>query len=796
MAADRSLSERVLDFLRDEAGRPLKTKELARELGIPDEEYPALRTALRELEAEGLLYRGRKGRYSTPRNINLVVGRLQVTRAGDGFVVVEDGEQDVFVRGRNLHTAVEGDRVVARIEHRRPGRNPEGQVIRVLDRAWRQVVGTYHRKHAYGFVLPQEPPLRGDLFIPPGFEDDARDGDIVLVRVLEWGERELSPVGQIERILGSPGDPGVDVLAIILGNQLPLEFAPEVAAEAERIAAAGVEDARTSAREDLRDRLVITIDPADARDHDDAVSFTRLESGGAEVGIHIADVSHYVAEGSALDREALERGTSVYLVDRVVPMLPHALSSDLCSLKPDVDRLAVSLLLRVGSDGHVRDHRLVRSVIRSRHRLSYDEAQLLLDDPGAHEDGIGAALVSLLEFTRRLRAERVARGSIDFDLPEARVVLNPAGEPTDIQRVLRLPAHELIEDLMILANETVAALSIRERVPIVFRVHEPPDADKIEALRALASTFGFRLPPGSVKPRNLARMLRAMDGTPQEQLMVTATLRSMKQARYATENLEHFGLASPAYAHFTSPIRRYPDLIVHRQLSRWLTDPAGARRVDREGLGHMARHASDRERRAMAAERDSIDLKKIEFMERHLGEEFEGTIAGVTAFGLFVLLDDFQVDGLVHVSSLTDDYYVFVEERHALVGRRGRNTYQLGDRARVQVARVDREERHIDFELLEHAAMVDEADGGRRKQASREDDRSAGPSRRRATSKRTKGATQTEPGQQPARRRGRKSSESKGSSKSKGGSKRRKKGTKRTKGEEGAKRSRKRGKRE
>jgi len=733
MSNNGEMAGRILTYLRQEAGRPLKAKELARELGVPDEAYRDFREVLRELEGDGLVYHGRRGRYATPDNINLAVGRVQVTRAGDGFVNVVGGD-DVFVRGNNLATAVDGDTVVARIERRRPGRNPEGRVIRVLQRAWHQVVGVYHRKESYGFVIPQEPPLTADLFIPPGQEGGATDGQMVLVAVLEWGERELSPVGRVERVLGTPGEAGVDVLAVLLGHQLPLEFPDTVTREAESVAAAGLR-ADEGEREDLRDRLVVTIDPEDAKDHDDALSWTRNPNGTIEVGVHIADVSHYVPEGGILDREALERGTSVYLVDRVVPMLPHELSSDLASLKPDQDRLAISLLLTIDNSGEIVGSRVARTIIRSRHRLSYDDAQEILDGAPAASEALSSTLNGLYGFSRTLRRQREKRGSIDFDLPEARVVLNSAGEPTDIQRVFRLGAHELVEDMMILANETVASLAISERVPIIFRVHEEPKEDRIELLRGLAGTFGHQLPQRKLKPRDLAKLLRSMDGTPQEALVSTATLRSMKQARYSPDNLLHFGLASPAYAHFTSPIRRYPDLVVHRQLSRWLANPEGARKTDVERLRSVAERSSERERKAVAAERDSVDLKKIQFMERHLGDDFSGTIAGVTAFGMFVLLDDFHVEGLVHVSSLGDDYYVFDEEQHALSGRRTKKRYQLGDPVRVQVVRVDREARQIDFDLLEHRSAAGEKAANKKAPGKKAADKRARPTEARSRKK-------------------------------------------------------------
>lgn len=700
---DDETAGRILTFLREESTRPLKPKELARELDIPEDRFEAFHETLREMKEQGLVYRQRKGRYAVPERLNLAIGRLQVTRGGDGFVVPEGDDEDVYIPERHLGTAVDGDTVVSRIEKRPAKRNPEGRIIRVLERAWPQVVGTYHPKRNYGFVAAEEPDLQKDLFIPPDFAGGAGDGDVVVVEVLDWGEDEPNPVGKVVEVLGRPGEPGVDVLSIIHGHNLPLEFPPEVQADADRTSEWGIQPEDIEGRDDFRDRLTFTVDPPDAKDHDDALSVRRLDGDRWEVGVHIADVSFYVSPGSKLDDEALERATSVYLVDRVIPMLPHELSADLCSLVPDEDRLTMSVVFTVDDAGNVLESRLTRSVIRSDHRLSYDEAQALLDGEREGSEELVSALERLRALSRAVRRRREGRGSIDFDLPESRVVLNAAGEPTDIQRVLRLDTHLLVEDLMILANETVAHHAESEELPFIYRVHGEPAEENLDRLRELAATFGFHLPRRKIMPRDLAGLVDAMDGTDQEQLVNTATLRSMQKAIYSPANEGHFGLASEAYAHFTSPIRRYPDLVIHRQLGRWLRDPEAARSTDTERLEEISEHCSQRERRAMQAERDSVDLKKIEFMERHLGGTFEGTISGVTAFGFFALLDEFHVEGLVHVSTLEDDYYVFVEEQHALIGQRKRRKFQLGERVEVQVARVDREERQIDFELLDKA---------------------------------------------------------------------------------------------
>jgi ribonuclease R len=689
----------VLDYLRERARHPLTSGELARRLQVPEDRHAEFDALLAEMAENGRVYRQRKGGYALPEHLNLAIGRLQVTAGGDGFVLTDPDRPDVFIRQRHRGSAVDGDLVVARVEREQRRRNPEGRVIRVLRRAYEQVVGVYHRKRrGYGIVVPQEPPLSVDFFVPGERKGVAVDGDVVLARVTDWGDGEPSPVAEIVEVLGKPDEPGVDVLAILLGHQLPLEFPEDVDRAAQVLAKSGVTKADVAGRLDMRDQLTLTIDPADARDHDDALSVRALEDGRFELGVHIADVAHYVQEGSPLDVEALDRGTSVYLVDRVVPMLPHPLSSDLCSLVPGQDRLAMSVLFTVTGDGLVEGTKMVRTVIRSRHRLSYQDAQAILDGGDAPKD-LAQALHTLRRLSRVYRSERRDRGSIDFDLPESRVVLNASGEPTDVQRVLRLEAHRLVEDLMILANEAVARFAGEQKLPLLYRIHERPNPERLAGLRQLGATFGYTVPDRRLKPLDIAKLVAAMKGKPQEQLVTTVALRSMKQAAYSAENRGHFGLASEAYLHFTSPIRRYPDLVVHRQLGCWLDNPKSARKMDRRKLEEMAEHTSDRERRAERAERDSVDLKKIEFMERHLGEDFAGTISGVTAFGLFVLLDDFHVDGLVHVSTLQNDYYSFIEEEHALVGRRKRARYRLGDTLQVRVVRVDRERRRIDFEL-------------------------------------------------------------------------------------------------
>ncbi|MGH7470468.1 MAG: ribonuclease R, partial [Longimicrobiales bacterium] len=690
--------DRIIEYLRSVSGRPLKAKELAHGLEIGSDDYAEFKDLLHEMEERGQLYRVQRQRYAAPRELHLVVGHLSTVRSGAGFVSPDDQSGDVFIPAEALESALDGDRVVARIERSRLGQRREGTIIKILQRARETIVGVYHPEKNYGFVTPEDPKLVRSVFVPPGQDSGAAAGQVVVVRISSWGDRQRGPAGEIERVLGTLGAPGVDVLAVIYGHELPVEFPSEVEETAVDLQQRGIVTSDLDGRTDLRGDLVFTIDPVDAKDHDDALSVRRLENGSWDVGIHIADVSFYVREGTTLDAEALRRGTSVYLVDRTIPMLPHALSGDLCSLLPDRDRLTISVLVQLDADANVVRHQLVRSVIRSRHKLSYEQAQRVLNGSESIDPETDQALADLNALSGKLRTQRFARGSLDFDLPEARVTLSPSGEPTDIKKIERLESHRLIEDFMLLANETVARRAAQARMPFIYRIHEAPDEARLEQLREFAKTFGHRLSARKTpSPMEIQSLLQAIKGRPEEKLLATVVLRSMKQARYSAENLGHFGLAARYYTHFTSPIRRYPDLVAHRLAVRAFVDRAAAGAATAHLLPDIARIASERERVAVEAERDSIELKKVEFMQQHLGSEFSGTISGVAQFGVFVLLDEYYVDGLVHVSSLEDDYYSFFEEQYALVGEHSGQRFRLGDRVRVQVVAVHLEARKIDF---------------------------------------------------------------------------------------------------
>jgi ribonuclease R len=695
----------IVRFLQERAERPLRAKEIARALEVETREYGAFKRLLRELEEAGAIYRVRRGRYAVPDRINLVVGQLQITRGGHGFVVPDTGQGDVFIPTPRLGNAYDGDRVVARIERRRRGWNPEGAVVKVLERARTQVVGTYRRSGRYGYLTPGEDTLRRDVFVPAGNEAGARDGDIVVARIIDWGSDHHDPVGEIAEVLGRPGEPGVDVLAIVHAHELPVAFPPDVLAEAEKLARVPRGD--LDDREDFRELLTFTIDPADAKDHDDAISIEKLEKDRWRVGVHIADVSDFVQERSAIDLEAFHRGTSVYLVDRVLPMLPEALSGDLCSLRPGEDRLTLSVLLEMDPTGEVLSMDFAAGVINSRFALSYEEAQQIIDGGQVTDGDLRDGLRQLRDLAAQLHARRQARGGLDFDLPEARVVVNAAGEPTHIQRLLRLDTHRLIEEFMILVNESIARLAKQKKLPFIYRVHEPPDPDRLDRLREFVAGLGLKLPKNAHRSsRALQKLLLAVEGRPEEAVVSMLTLRSMKQARYSAEIKEHFGLGSRAYTHFTSPIRRYPDLVIHRIVRAALLEHRPVPESLNERLRAVALRASAREREAVEAERDSVDLKRLEFMERHLGDTFNGTISGVTPYGIFILLDDVLAEGLIHVSRLEDDYYHFVEEEYSLVGEVRRRRFRLGDRLAVQVVSVDKEARKLDLGLTEQPARM------------------------------------------------------------------------------------------
>ena len=704
---DQVDADRVIRALAESKRGPLKPKELARTLGVPSNGYRSFKRFLTSLEKSGKIQRVKGHRFIIPESVGLESGIIVLTRAGDGFVRLDSGSKDVFIGARHLNTAMDGDRVLTRIESRRRGRSPEGVVVSVLDRARDTIVGTFRYSGRRSSVIPLDQKFIKEIVISSRHSGDADEGDVVVVRLDSYGEGDKSASGRVEVVLGKLTDPGVDVLAVAHGFALSFDFPADVTAAAEKDARRGIADPGAK-RVDRTGLCIFTIDPEEAKDHDDALSVVALGQGRFEVGVHIADVSHFIPEAGPVDVEALSRGTSVYLVDRTIPMLPEVLSSDVCSLKSEVERFTLSLFIELDGAGRVYGHRYERACVRSRGQFSYEQVQSVLDGSASISKAIDEALHTLDDLARSLRKVRSDRGALDLDIPEAKVVLDEKGHPVDIQRSQRLESHRLVEDFMILANEVVAVDMETRELSAIYRIHEPPVSESTESLRELLTRVGYRLPKGrSLKPRDLQQLLDQVRGRPVEALISRVVLRSLSKARYDTRNLSHFGLASPAYLHFTSPIRRYPDLMVHREVIRSLINEEEDIGENLETLQSTAEHSSSREQEAAKAERASVDLKKVEFMEGYLGEEFIGQISGVAAYGFFVTLDTYFVDGLVHVNSLRDDFYLLDRDAYAIIGERGQRRYRIGDRVRVQVSRVDKEARHVDFSLVRKVAWKD-----------------------------------------------------------------------------------------
>jgi ribonuclease R len=706
----------IRQFMLEKAYKPLTLDELAVAMNVPEEEKEAFARLLDEMEAEGRIVQTRTKRYGVPERFNLVRGTLQGTSKGFGFVIPDTpGRADLYVHANDMNGAMDGDLVLARV-HKvgRDGRRAEGEVVRILKRGREKIVGTFNKVSSYfGFVIPDDKRIPTDIFIAPEYQMNARDGQKVVVKLHNITGRH-SAEGEIVEILGFKNDPGVDILAIIRKHGLPEAFPEEVLREAEAIPDT-ISEAEVKGRRDLRGRRMVTIDGEDAKDLDDAVSVERLDNGNVLLGVHIADVSYYVKEGSALDREAYERGCSVYLVDRVIPMLPKRLSNGICSLNPKVDRLTMTCDMEIDSEGNVVRYEIYPSVIRTAERMTYTAVKRIVVDEDPELIERYKSLVEdfrlMADLAMILRRKRIRRGAIDFNFAEAKIIVDEKGKPVDVVKRPRTIAEQLIEEFMLAANETVAEHFFRLEVPFVYRIHENPDTEKLKAFFEFVTTFGYKVKgrPDKVKPQALQALLEQVSGTPEEHVISTVMLRSMKQAKYAAECVGHFGLAAPFYTHFTSPIRRYPDLLIHRIIREVLEK--GSLSVDRIDqlnafLPDAAQQSSVRERLAVEAERETQNLKAAEYMMDKIGEEYEGIISGVTSFGLFVQLPN-TIEGLVHISYLTDDYYYYDEKAYALIGDRMGRVFRIGDKVRVRVSGVNIDERKIDFELLEH--FVDDA---------------------------------------------------------------------------------------
>ena len=694
----------IYDFMCEDMYVPMKIKELCIVLGVTKQDRPVLERILLELQEAGKIELSKRGKYSKAESKN-VTGVFTAHQRGFGFVTVEGETEDIFIPGDKVNGAMHMDTVEIAVLPTTSGKRKEGAVLKVIERGMKHVVCTYEASENFGFAVPDNTRFGSDIFIPKGKSMGAVAGHKVVVEVTSYGKKDKKPEGRVVEIIGHINDPGTDILSIVKAYDMPVEFSEKIMHQVENVSKE-VTDADMAGRMDLRDWTMVTIDGEDAKDLDDAVSLF-MDGDNYVLGVHIADVSNYVQEHSALDVEALKRGTSVYLVDRVIPMLPHALSNGICSLNEAQNRLTLSCIMTINPKGEVIDHKIAETVIRTNRRMTYTNVKKILEDkdPEVMEEykELVPMFEKMAELASILRKRRMKRGSIDFDFPETKVILNDKGEPIDIKPYDRNVATKLIEDFMLIANETVASHFFWQEIPFVYRTHENPDTEKIHKLSTFINNFGYSLHIGAdeVHPKELQKLLEKIEGTDEEALISRLTLRSMKQARYTTACTGHFGLAASYYCHFTSPIRRYPDLQIHRIIKETLRGRMNAKRIEHyEGiLDEVAKQSSQMERRADEAERETIKLKKCEYMAKHIGEEFEGVISGVTEWGFFVELPN-TVEGLVRVTELKDDFYQFYEDTYELVGEATNKRYKLGQKVKVVVESTDKLMRTIDFALV------------------------------------------------------------------------------------------------
>ena len=698
----------VYQFMCDDFYVPMKLKELAIMFQVPKEEKGALKEVLMELEKEGKIHLTKKGKYvKGGLGLDEIVGIFTAHERGFGFVTVEGREADIFISADDVHGAFQGDSVeVSLIKNNDglSGKRAEGKITRILSHGTTTLVGYFQKSKNFGFVKPDNQKFTKDIFVPLERSKGAVTGHKVVVELTSYGGENKKPEGKVVEILGHINDPGTDILSIIKNNDLPTEFPQKVLNQAERVSAP-VSGNDIAGRKDIRNWTMVTIDGEDAKDLDDAISVTR-EGDGYKLGVHIADVTNYVQENSALDWEALKRGTSVYLVDRVIPMLPHTLSNGICSLNAGEDRLALSCIMSINATGEVVDHEIVETVIHVNERMTYTSVKKILTEKDEEEIDRYKELVPMFELMEELaqilRAKRHKRGSIDFDFPETKMVLDAQGVPVEIKPYDRNVATKIIEDFMLLANETVAEHFFWQEVPFVYRIHEAPDEEKIKKLGLFIQNFGHTMRVGQdkVHPKELQKLLTKIEGTKEADLISRLTLRSMKQAKYTPENEGHFGLATTYYSHFTSPIRRYPDLQIHRIIKENIRGKMTRDRIEHYAniLPDVTKQCSDLERRAEVAERETIKLKKAEYMEQHIGEVFAGVISSITKWGMYIELDN-TIEGLVHVTAMTDDHYEYYEDRYEMVGNHKGKVYKLGQEVYVEVMGIDRMQRTIDFRL-------------------------------------------------------------------------------------------------
>jgi ribonuclease R len=695
----------LLEFISSKEYQPMKLKDMAAILQVPRNEKGDFREVVEALIADGKIEADNAGKYCISDN-NTKSGVFSGTQRGFGFVIVEGESDDIFIPENATRGALHNDKVLVTVRESRTGKRMEGEVIRILERSNTTVVGTFEKSKNYGFVIPDNTKFGKDIFIQKEHTKGAVNGHKVIVKLTNFGDKDKNPEGRVVEILGHINDPGVDIKSVIAAYNLPLEFPEEVMKQVETTEEEISED-EIRGRKDLRKVQTVTIDGEDAKDLDDAITLSK-EGEIYRLGVHIADVTHYVRENTPLDKEALSRGTSVYLVDRVIPMLPHKLSNGICSLNAGTDRLALSCIMDIDDKGTVIGHEITESVIRVDRRMTYTSVKKILEEKDENEIKEYEELVPMFllmeELAEILREKRSKRGSIDFDFPESKIILNPEGHPVEIKPYDRNKATRIIEDFMLIANETVAEDYFWQEIPFVYRSHENPDSEKIKELGIFINNFGYSIRIGQedIHPKELQKLLRKVEGTPEEALISRLTLRSMKRAKYTPDSDGHFGLATKYYSHFTSPIRRYPDLQIHRIIKENLKGGLSEKCYNHyhKILPDVSRQASLTERRADDAERDVLKLKKVEYMSDRIGEEFEGVISGITNWGMYVELPN-TVEGLVRVTDMEDDYYIYDEERYTMTGEHTRKSYKLGQKVKVRVTATDKLQKVIDFELVE-----------------------------------------------------------------------------------------------
>jgi len=698
----------IIQLMSEKAYKPMKEDELVKTFQVKGKNIGKFIAYLDELVEEGRIIKTRHDKYALPEKLNLVVGKLDMTKNGYGFVVSKTEKEDIFIPASKINGAMNGDTVIARVINKGAfNKKTEGEIVKISKRNNEVIVGTFEENKNFGFVVPDDKKMNTDVFIPKTEAMNAKAGHKVVASITAWPAKGRNPEGKIIEILGDKDDIGTDILSIIRRHQLPEEFPQKVLDEAERIEET-VSESEIEGRRDLRKERIVTIDGADAKDLDDAVSIKKLENGNFLLGVHIADVTHYVGEGAKMDKEALKRATSVYLADRVIPMLPKRLSNGICSLNPKVDRLTLSVEMQIDKKGKLVKYDIFESIINSSERMTYKDVSALLENEKSPElekyEYIRDMFEDMRDLSAIIRKNREERGAIDFDLPEAKVILNEEREAVDVVVEERTVSHKIIEDFMLMCNETVAEHMFWLKIPFVYRVHEMPDLEKLENFNSLVHNLGYHIKGigTEVHPKSLRDLLEKVKGHKEELFVHTLMLRSLKQARYSEDNLGHFGLAAKYYTHFTSPIRRYPDLQIHRIIKEYIK--GGIKEGRKKALSAIVKNtserSSERERIAMEAERDTDDLKKAEYMSHHVGDVFDGIITSVTSFGFFVQLPN-TIEGLVRVASLDDDYYNYDGDNMMFTGERTGKRYRLGDDVRVLLIRVDVPQGEIDFELEE-----------------------------------------------------------------------------------------------